>query len=134
MSTSVRMPRHAPAGALTFAAALAITLSCGSPSGQGNGCQSTGADVIINAQDNQTFDKPNLTITRGQRVCWQNNGSLTHTVTPTSSSPLDSNWTAAKFDATLAPNSVAIHTFSTVGQYLYRCVFHAGMTGTINAQ
>lgn len=115
-----------------IAAVLVIGWSCGNPSGQGNGCASTGANVIINAQDNLTFDKPSLTITRGQRVCWQNPGSVTHTVTATSALPADSAWTSTTFDQTLRPDGVAIHTFSTAGQYLYRCAFHAGMTGTIN--
>jgi plastocyanin len=106
--------------------------ACGDPAGQGNGCQSTGAQVTINAQDNLTFDKPTLTITRGQRVCWQNFGSITHTVTATSASPADTAWTATSFDRTLNPNAVVIHTFGTAGQYLYHCTFHAGMTGTIN--
>jgi plastocyanin len=106
--------------------------ACNNPSGQGNGCASTGADVTINAQDNQTFDKPSLTITRGQKVCWQNLGGLTHTVTATSSIPLDSSWTPTAFDHTLSPDLLVIHTFSKAGQFSYRCMIHAGMTGVIN--
>lgn|SRR5574338_1454196 len=118
--------------AVAIGAVIVIGWSCGNPAGQGNGCQSTGAQVTINAQDNLTFDKPTLTITRGQRVCWQNPGSVTHTVTATSASPPDTTWTAAEFDETLRPDGVAIHTFSQAGQYLYHCAIHAGMTGTIN--
>jgi plastocyanin len=118
--------------AVATAGVLVVAWSCGNPSGQGNTCQSTGAQVTINAQDNLTFDKPSLTITRGQRVCWQNRGSISHTVTATSASPADTAWTATSFDRTLNPDAVVIHTFGTAGLYLYRCTFHAGMTGSIN--
>lgn len=93
---------------VAIGAVIVIGWSCGNPSGQGNGCASTGANVIINAQDNLTFDKPSLTITRGQRVCWQNPGSVTHTVTATSALPADSAWTSTTFDQTLRPDGVAI--------------------------
>ena len=119
--------------AVAIAGALVTGWSCGNPSGQGSGCASTGADVIISTKDNPpAFDKPSLTITRGQRVCWQNPGSLTHTVTATSASPADSAWTSTSFDNTLNPDAVLIHTFSTAGQYLYHCNIHPGMTGTVN--
>lgn len=119
--------------AVAMAGVLAVGWSCGNPSGQGNGCQSTGADIVISTKDNPpAYDKPSLTITRGQTVCWQNPGSVAHTVTATSASPADTAWTASAFDRTLNPNAVVIHTFGTSGQYLYHCSFHAGMTGTIN--
>lgn len=117
---------------VAIAAAIVIGWSCGDPAGQGNGCASTGANVTINAQDNLTFDKPNPTITRGQRVCWQNQGSVPHTVTAASASPADPTWTDSTFDATLNTGGVAIHTFSSAGLYTYRCRLHAGMTGSIN--
>lgn len=119
--------------AVAIAGALVTGWSCGNPSGQGSGCQSTGSDVIVSTKDNPpAYDKPNLTITRGQQVCWQNPGSVTHSVTATSASPPDTNWTSTAFDQTLRPDGVAIHTFSSAGQYLYHCAFHPGMTGTIN--
>jgi plastocyanin len=128
-----RQPRHAArrlAGGLVIATVLAAW-ACNNPSGQGNGCASTGADVVISAQDNLSFDKPSLTITRGQKVCWQNPGSQNHTVTATSSLPFDTLWTSTTFDNRLAPGFVVIHTFSTAGTYYYHCSIHAGMTGTI---
>ena len=108
-----------------------VFLACSDPGGQGNGCQSTGADVTINAQNNLTFDKPTLTVTLGQRVCWQNFGSVTHTVTSDPASPADSTW---NLDATLTPNTVVIHTFTKSGDYPYHCFFHVGsnMRGTIH--
>lgn len=118
---------------LTLAGVLAIGWSCGNPSGQGSGCQSTGANVIITAQDNLTFDRPSVNLAAGgQRVCWQNRGQISHTVTATSAFPADSSWTPTVFDNTLNPGGVVIFTFSRTGTYTYHCAFHAGMTGTIN--
>jgi plastocyanin len=113
-------------------ALLVVAWACGEPGGQGSGCRSTGADVIINAQDNQTYDKPNLTITRGQQVCWQNLGTISHTVTATGATPADSTWTPATFDAQLNPNLVVIRTFGRAGLYAYHCAIHPGMQGSIN--
>jgi plastocyanin len=132
MSKQVRYPSRTLAGGLMVAALLVTLWGCNNPNGQGNGCASTGADVVINAQDNQTFDKPSLTITRGQTVCWQNFGTLTHTVTATSAIPSDSSWTASAFDHQLSPNLIVIHTFAKAGQYSYHCLIHSGMTGLIN--
>jgi len=118
---------------VAIAAAIVIGWSCGDPAGQGNGCQSTGANVVISTADAPpAFDKPSLTITRGQRVCWQNPGSVAHTVTATSASPADPAWTDSTFDNTLNAGGVTIHTFSTAGLYQYRCRLHTGMTGSIN--
>jgi plastocyanin len=118
-------------GAACFAAGVIVTLSCGNPSGEGNGCQGTGANIIINAQDNLTFDKPMLTVTHGNQVCWQNLGHTDHTVTHTSSSPLDTTWT---IDAQLNPGLLVIHSFGTVGNYYYHCSIHTGMTGEIDVR
>lgn len=132
MSIPVRARSRRIALALPFVVLL-ITV-CGEPSGQGNGCQSTGADVIILAQgSNNTFDKPSLTIGRGQKVCWQISGSVAHTVTADPATPTDSNWIAV--DRTLNANTVVLYTFSRAGVYPYHCVFHAvssNMRGTIN--
>jgi len=124
-----RLPRFAVA--MPFVV-LAITV-CGEPSGQGNSCQSTGADVTIIAQSNNTYDKPNLTITRGQKVCWQISGATTHTVTADPATPVDSNWIVV--NATINANTVALYTFSRAGDYPYHCFFHAAssnMRGTIH--
>ncbi len=106
-----------------------VVAACSDPGGQGNGCQSTGADVTISAQDNLTFDKPTLSITRGQRVCWQNIGSTPHTVTSDPALPADPTWT---LDDQLNTNTVVIHTFSSPGDYPYHCFYHVGMRGTIH--
>ncbi len=133
MAIPVRTRWHRGAGTMPLLAlALAV---CGDPSGQGSGCQSTGADITIIAQSNNAFDKPSLTIGQGQKVCWQLSGSTTHTVTADPATPADSNWVA--FDRTLNANTVALYTFSTVGNYPYHCVFHAtssNMRGTISVR
>jgi plastocyanin len=122
-----RLPRFALAVPFVV---LAVTV-CGEPSGQGNGCQSTAADITIIAQDNLTYDKPNLTITRGQKVCWQIGGSVIHTVTADGATPADSNW---NLNAQISANTVTSYTFSRAGVYPYHCFFHVGsnMRGTIN--
>ena len=120
--------------AVVIAGVLVTGWSCGNPSGQGNGCASTGAKVTINAQDNQTFDKPAVTVTKGDRVCWQNFGTKAHTVTATSASPADTNWTTAAFDRQLNPDQVVIANFGNVGNYFYHCVLHPGMTGEVDVR
>ena len=123
--------RRITAAALSLAALAAVGWGCsGDPAGQGNGCQSTGADVTINAQDNLTFDKPSVTISQTERVCWQNFGSITHTVTADPFPP-DSTW---NINATLNTNTVVIQSFGTIGDYPYHCVFHAGMQGVIHVR
>jgi plastocyanin len=111
---------------------IAVTV-CGEPSGQGNGCQSTGADVIIIAQgSNNAFDKPSLTIGRGQTVCWQISGAAAHTVTADPATPADSNWIVV--NGTLNASTVVRYTFSRAGVYPYHCAIHvasSNMRGTI---
>lgn len=119
------------AAGLSLAALVALGLACsGDPAGQGNGCQSTGADVTINARDNQTFDPASATISPAETVCWQNFGSVTHTVTsdPSLPAPSDSTW---NLDATLNTNTVVSKSFSAVGDYPYHCTLHPGMQGVI---
>jgi len=108
---------------------IAFGIACsGSPSGNGNGCESTGAGVTINAQNNQTFDKPSVTIAPGQSVCWQNFGTLSHTVTANANAQ-DTTW---KLDGQLNPDLIVLYTFGKSGvNYTYHCRIHSGMTGTI---
>lgn len=120
--------------ALSLAAAVAALVACGNPSGEGNGCQGTGAGQVIDAQDSKTFSPPTLTINKGTSVCWQNKGSLAHTVTATSASPFDSSWVADSVDAQLNPGALFTKTFGNVGNYFYHCSFHAGMTGEIDVR
>ena len=118
------------AAVLSLAALVALGLACsGEPAGQGNGCESTGSNVTINARDNLTFDTPSPTISATERVCWQNFGAVTHTVTSDPSLPPDSTW---NLNTTLTTNTVVIKSFGVVGDYPYHCTFHPGtMQGTI---
>ena len=134
MSRHGRYPERSRVTELAIGVLLLAGWACNNPNGTGGGCSTTGADVTINAQDNLTFDKPSLTISKGQEVCWQNLGTAFHTVTATSAVPADSNWTAAAFDHQLNPGLIVSHVFSTVGDYSYHCSIHAGMTGTISVR
>lgn len=110
-----------------------VLLACsGDPGGQGNGCQSTGADQTINGQDNLSFDRPSVTISAGERVCWQNFGTVQHTVTAEFNAT-DTTW---NIDGQLNPNLVVLKTFTTIGDYSYHCTFHQanGMIGVIHVR
>jgi len=127
------------AGICSFATALVggalLTASCGNPSGEGNGCQGTGASVVVTAQDNLTFNPSKITISSGQSVCWQNLGTAAHTVTAVSASPLDSSWTPDSVNAQLNPASLYLKSFGkTNTNYIYKCSIHIGMTGEIDVR
>ncbi|HEY6807156.1 MAG TPA: plastocyanin/azurin family copper-binding protein [Gemmatimonadales bacterium] len=118
-------------------AAGAVLGGCGSPTGNGNGCASTGA-VTVHAKDSHVFSPQILTITHGQSVCWQNDGSVTHSITPDSEVAADSAW-AAYPEQTLEPNlPVLIQAFGSTGNYYYHCKFHganmSGMYGVIQVR
>lgn len=120
--------------AISVAAGVAALLACGNPTGQGNGCQGTGAAHVVDAQDTKTFSPTPLTISKGTSVCWQNNGSFAHTVTATSASPLDASWVAESVDVQLNPGSLYTRSFGNVGNYFYKCSIHIGMTGEIDVR
>ena len=134
MWQSNRGPRNL-AGALGLAAGVAVALACGNPAGEGNGCAGTGAQFVINAQDNQTFTPQITTVTHGESVCWQNLGSIAHTVTATTVSPVDSSWSADSVNLQLNPGSLVLRTFSRAGyNYFYKCSIHPTMTGEIQVR
>jgi len=112
--------------------AIAFGIACsGNPSGSGNGCESTGASVTISAQDNQTFSPPSPVVNVGQSVCWQNFGTLSHTVTANANAQ-DTTW---KLDGQLNPDLIVLYTFGKQGiNYTYHCRIHPGMTGTIQVR
>jgi len=103
---------------------VAISVACNEPSG-GNTCASTGAPTV-DARNDSTFVPASLTITPGQRVCWQNLSSLTHTMT--------SNVVADSIDITLPPNFTFTQGFGTVQDFNYHCRFHPGMVGLIQVR
>ena len=111
--------------------------ACSNPTGNGNGCASTGG-VIVRASDALHFSPQTLTLSRGQTVCWENNGSVTHSITPDQVVAADSTW-AAYPEQTLAPGlPVLIQAFGAAGDYYYHCKFHgatqSGMYGVIQVR
>jgi plastocyanin len=95
---------------------VAAALACNNPSG-GDTCKSVGANVTIDAHDQGGFTPTPITVTAGQSVCWQNLGSVTHTVTTV----LPATDTV---DAALPPGALFVHTFSTITDINYYCVYH----------
>jgi plastocyanin len=69
------------------------------------------------------FSSADITVNVGDTVKWTNTGAVPHTVTSTSSGPLDS--------GQLAPGATYQFTFTEVGTYNYKCLNHVTMTGVI---
>jgi plastocyanin len=70
------------------------------------------------------FTPKTITVPVGTTVRWINNGNAPHTVTSTSS--------PKAFDSgTLNSGDTFQHTFTTAGQFPYRCNIHPSMTGTV---
>nr|BAL59338.1 hypothetical protein HGMM_OP3C493 [Candidatus Acetothermum autotrophicum] len=70
------------------------------------------------------FSPKTITVPVGTTVRWTNTGSAPHTVTSTSS--------PRAFDSgTLNSGETFQHTFTTAGQFPYRCTIHPSMTGTV---
>ena len=101
---------------------LLLAAACGSSTMPANSCGSSGASANISASDGLTFAPKNATITHGQAVCWQNNGSLAHTVTSDD---------GTSFNTSLPTGQIFVRTFSTAGSFPYHCTIHADMIGTI---
>ena len=112
-----------PRSMLTLLAGLSVVLvlqSCGDDPMQPDDTET------IEARDDFTFSRPNLTISAGTEVRWVNAGVMLHTVTPDG----HSEWSAANLATT---GATFTHTFDTPGTYEYYCEPHlgSGMTGTI---
>jgi len=105
--------------------------------GNGNECDSTVPDHVIKAQDNLTYDLPTLTVGLQKRICWENSGSATHSVTAlvtvTNGMKLDTLWSV---DGQLSPEFIVVASFNTTGDYPYHCRYHGGqgMTGVIQVR
>ena len=63
-----------------------------------------------------------ITIPLGATVHWNNNDSVTHTITADDGSFNSGN---------IASKSNYTHSFSTAGTFKYQCSIHEGMTGTV---
>jgi len=107
-------------------AAIAAFAACDEPSG-GNTCASVGG-VPVDAQDNHSFNPTPVTVTPNQRVCWQNLGTLEHTITADDLS-------ADSIDITLPPDFTYSTSWGTTGKdFAYHCRFHSGMTGVVHVR
>lgn len=108
------------------AAAIAAFAACKEPAG-GNTCASI-TGVPVDATDDSTFVPTPLQVTPSQRVCWQNLGTLTHSITA-------DNLLADSIDITLPPNYTYSASWGTSGKdFAYHCRFHPGMTGLIQVR
>lgn len=107
-------------------ATLAVLAACDEVGEIGNTCESTGG-LPVDATDGGVFVPDSLQITPTQRVCWQNQGTVTHTVTIKSSVGADS------LDTTLPPDFTYTIAFNVVRDYDYYCRFHAE-TGVIQVR
>ena len=116
-------------------AGVVVGAACSSdPTGNGQGCGGNGANVVvITARDNHTFSPQSVQVSQGQQICFQNLGTVLHTVSP-DSVPEDSVWIQNYPSEALPPNSPYQITLP-VGNYAYHCQYHGapgvGMYGTI---
>jgi plastocyanin len=101
---------------------FALAACSSSSMASGTTCSTSGASATITASDGLTFAPATATITHGQSVCWQNSGSIAHTVTSNDGTSFGSN---------LSSGQLFVQTFATAGSFPYHCTIHAGMTGTI---
>ena len=101
--------------------ALVVGTACSSSTSPANSCGSAKASANVNATDSKNFAPAATSITAGQSVCWQNNGSLQHTVTSDT----------GLFGTNLPPGQIFVFTFVAKGSFAYHCTVHSGMTGTI---
>src|SRR5260370_38897372 len=108
---------------LAVAALVVAMAACGGSSSTGVGlCGQSGANANLNATDSKVFSPNGTTITHGQSVCWQNNGTLTHSVTADN---------GTSFNGTIGPGQTFVQAFPTAGAFPYHCIYHTGMTGTV---
>jgi plastocyanin len=106
---------------LAFTALVVAMAACSSSSTGTGACGQSGANANVNATDSKVFSPNGTTITHGQSVCWQNNGTLTHSVTADNTS----------FNGTIGPGQTFVQAFPTVGSFSYHCIYHPAMTGTV---
>ena len=112
---------------LFLAAALVIGLACNNLTG-GNTCKAVAADVSIDARDQGGFSPTPVTVSSVDRVCWQNLGTITHTVTTVVPA-------TDTIDEALPPDAVFDHVFSTRGSDIhYYCKYHPAETGLIQVR
>lgn len=69
-------------------------------------------------QDN-VFKPKAITISKGDKVKWVNNGDVPHTTT-------GSGW-----NGVVQPDQSYVRKFKKAGTFSYRCTFHSGMKGKV---
>ena len=102
-------------------AGLIFLAACSTSTSSSATCTGMGASAIVSASDANTFSPANPTITHGQTVCWENTGSVGHTVTDD----------GGAFNASLASGATFTHVYALPGVFPYHCTIHAGMVGAI---
>jgi len=106
---------------LSAAIVAAVIMACSSSTSVANSCGSSGANANVNATSSNTFSSSHVTITHGEKVCWQNSSGVLHTVTDD----------GGAFDTNLPSGQIFVNTYAVAGTYNYHCKIHAGMTGTV---
>lgn len=70
-----------------------------------------------------SYSPSSLTVAKGTKVTWTNNGSALHTVTGTSGGP--------NSNGNISPGGTYSFTFDTAGTFSYRCGNHASMQASV---
>ena len=121
-------------------AAIAFGVACKTTTSGGNGCGTTGATNVITVDNSTAYSSPTLTVSPGARICWENQGSIVHSVTSdvvVDSVADDTSW---HLDGQLNPELVVLYAkFTKLGaNYRYHCRYHGPpmgtMTGTIQVR
>ena len=130
---------------LGFGVGIAVlgAAACSSSTSVAGACSGSGAAATVSATDGLVFSPASVPITHGQSVCWQNTGTIAHTVT--------SNDNGTSFNSNLAAGQTFLHGFASVssdsptsaagrmfvitfaapGSFPYHCTVHPSMTGAI---
>jgi plastocyanin len=123
---------HAEIGMIGYLTVLPDSAYTGKNSSAGqqgaSSPKTTSIDIVqgsgANASIAQSYSPSPVTVVMGvnNTVSWVNNDSAPHTVTANDGS----------FDSgNLAPTGTFTFTFTTPGTYLYHCIYHPWMIGTI---
>lgn len=114
----VRRPAHAFLAALGLLSTGAAALGLPSDASVGMVAAAEPRVTIVDF----AFQPASITITAGQTVTWQNNGTVQHTVTADDRS----------FDSgPLDPGNQFANLFDNPGTYTYHCSIHTQMKGTV---
>jgi plastocyanin len=106
-------------------AALGAALACEKVGIEGNNCRANGADIVIDTRDAGAFEPQSIQVQVGQEVCWQNLGTVSHTIT--ADEPDDS------IDVVLPPTFIYSHGFGIIRDFNYHCTTH-GESGVVKVR